>query len=368
MHKPGGVAEHVEHLREEFRRLGHTVKVMAPRGPKGGLEVSNDHYGIGRAITIPGNGSKVRLTFDVTLYAEVRQIMQREQFDVVHYHEPLQPVLPSMVMLNSRAVNVATFHAYAERQPLYDIFRPYMSYLLSMVDGRIAVSEPARELVSRYFPGDYRIIPNGVDVDAYGPHVRPFPWAQDGTKRILFVGRFDEPRKGFRILLRAMPLVRMAFPGARLLVIGAGRPEKFAGLIDRLGLTGIDYHGYVSFADKTRYYASCNVACVPSTSGESFGYTVVEPMAAGKPVVASNIAGYASVLTNGQNGLLVQPRNHEALAMALVRVLADQDLAAGLGVRGHQDAQQYSWSRVTAQVLDEYAAAAERARLRHATR
>ncbi|MCA9833815.1 MAG: glycosyltransferase family 4 protein [Thermomicrobiales bacterium] len=362
MHKPGGVAEHVAHLRDEYRRIGHEVKVLAPRGLKGGLEIGDDYYGIGRSITIPGNGSKMRLTFDVTLYADVKRIMRQEHFDVVHCHEPLQPVLPYMVLLNSNAVNIATFHAYAEQQPLYSAFKPYMSFVLGRVDGRIAVSEPARELVSKYFEGDYRIIPNGIDVASYGPQVEKFPWAGDGIPRILFLGRFEESRKGFKYLLRAFPLVKQQFPKARLIVVGGGRPEKYEGLIERLGITDIEFKGFVSAEDKARYYASCDVMAVPSTGGESFGYTVVEPMAAGKPVVASDIAGYRSVMTNNVNGVLVEPRDPTALALGLVRVLSDYDLQNRLGAQGYVDAQQYNWASVARQVLDEYALAAERGR------
>lgn len=362
MQKSGGVAEHVAHLRDEFRRLGHTVKVMAPRGPRGGLEVGEDYYGIGRTITIPGNGSKMRLTFDVTLYADVKAIMRREQFDVVHIHEPLMPVLPYMVLLNSSAVNVATFHAYSLTQPWYNAFKPYMSFVLGRIDGRIAVSEPAREFINKYFEGDYQVVPNGIDVSAYGPHVTPFEWAHDGTKRILFVGRFEEARKGFKYLLRALPLVQQQFPNTRLVVIGAGRSEKFEGVMERLNIRDVEFKGFVSDEEKARYYASCDVACAPSTGQESFGYTVVEPMAAGRPVVAGDIAGYASVMTSGENGMLVEPRDPQALALALVRVLADRDLQQRLGAAGMVEAQQYAWPRVASRVLDVYRESAEQAR------
>ncbi len=358
MHKPGGVAEHVAHLRDEFRRLGHTVKVMAPRGPRGGLEVGEDYYGIGRSITIPGNGSKMRLTFDVTLYADVKAIMKREQFDVVHLHEPLMPVLPYMVLLNSTAVNVATFHAYTPNQPWYTAFKPYMSFVLGRVDGRIAVSPPARELANKYFEGDYTVIPNGIDVGAYGPHIEPFPWANDGRKRILFVGRFEESRKGFRYLIRAMPLVRQQFPTARLIVIGSGRPEKFLNTMERYGVEDIEFKGFVSQEDKARYYASADVCCVPSTGNESFGYVIVEPMAAGRPVVATNIPGYASVATHEQNAILVEPRDPQALALGLVRVLADRDLRERLGAAGPTSAQQYDWPQVAQRVIEAYRKAA----------
>jgi phosphatidylinositol alpha-mannosyltransferase len=359
--QPGGVAEHVSHLREEFVRLGHDVVVMAPRGTKGGLEVHEDFYGIGRTITIPGNGSRMKLTFDVTLYADVKAIMAREQFDVVHLHEPLMPVLPYMVLLNSTAVNVGTFHAYSGSQPWYTAFKPYMQFCLTRMDGRIAVSPPARDFVRSYFDGQYEVIPNGVDIDRYGDHVEPFPWAADAIPRILFVGRFEEQRKGFKYLLRAMPLVQQQFPEARLVVLGAGRPEKFDALIERYGVRNVEFKGFVTLEEKARYYASCDVSCVPSTGNESFGYTVVEPMAAGKPVVASNIPGYASVVTNGSDGVLVEPRDPQALALGLVRALSDRDLRVRLGAQARVSAQKYAWPRVAE--LAEYQAAAKRAKL-----
>jgi phosphatidyl-myo-inositol alpha-mannosyltransferase len=362
MQQPGGVAEHVAHLRDEFQRTGHEVVVMAPRGRQGGLEVREGSYGIGRTITIPGNGSKMRLTFDVTLYADVKQIMARENFDIVHLHEPLMPVLPYMVLLNSKAVNVATFHAYSGSQPWYSALKPYMSFVLTRLDGRIAVSPPARDFVMKYFDGQYDVIPNGIDVARYGDHVEPFPWANDGTPRILFVGRFEESRKGFRYLIRALPLVRQQFPTAKLIVLGSGRPEKFADLMDRYGVDDVEFKGFVSQEDKARYYASADVCCVPSTGNESFGYVIVEPMAAGRAVVATDIPGYASVVNRGHDGILVEPRDPQALALALVRVLADRDLRAMLGANGQVSAQKFDWPQVATQVLDAYERAAESAR------
>jgi phosphatidylinositol alpha-mannosyltransferase len=359
LQQPGGVSEHVVHLRDQFIRLGHDVTVMAPRGPRGGLEVHDHYYGIGRTITIPGNGSRMRLTFDVTLYADVKAIMRREQFDVVHLHEPLMPVLPYMVLLNSKAVNVATFHAYSGSQPWYTAFKPYMSFVLGRLDGRIAVSVPAREFVAQYFEGAYDIIPNGIDVDRYDERVAPFPWAEDSIPRILFVGRFEESRKGFKYLLRAMPLVRQQFPHARLVVIGSGRPEKFDHQMEQYGVGDVEFKGFVSLEDKARYYASCDVVCAPSTGNESFGYILAESMAAGKPVVATDIPGYASVVRAGHDGLLVEPKDPQALALALVRVLADRELRARLGQNGRVSAQRFAWPRVAQQVLEVYGRAAE---------
>lgn len=361
MAQSGGVSEHISRLRDEFGRLGHAVTVMAPRGHTGGMEVSDGSYAIGRTITIPGNGSRMKLTFDVTLYADVKAIMKREQFDIVHLHEPLMPVLPYMVLLNSTAVNVGTFHAYSGSMPWYSALKPYMSFVLTRLDGRIAVSPPARDFVNHYFEGDYEVIPNGIDVDRYGDHVEPYPWAFDQVPRILFVGRFEESRKGFRYLLRAMPLVKQQFPDARLIVLGSGRPEKFQTMIERYGVTDVEFKGFVSQEDKARYYASCEVACVPSTGNESFGYVVVEPMAAGRAVVATNIPGYRSVVSPGRDAVLVEPKDPQALALGLVRVLADRDLRARLGAEARVSAQRFAWPKVAREVLESYQLAVARA-------
>ncbi len=358
---PGGVAEHIRHLRAELLRLGHEVIVIAPRSSKGGIEIGEGFYGIGRPVSIPGNGSRVRLTFDVTLYAEVKRLMAVEQFDVVHLHEPGVPVLPHMVLLNSKAVNVATFHAFRPSNPWYTAFKPALSPILGRLDARIAVSEPAREFVSQYFEGPYEIIPNGIDPSRFGGEVEPLPWARNDVPRILFVGRFDERRKGFKYLLKALPLVRQQFPTVRLVVVGTGNSEKFEGLMERYEVRGVDFIGFVPAEELPRYYAACEIFCAPSVRGESFGLVLLEAMASGKPVVASDIPGYASVMTSGDEGLLVPPKDHQALALALVRILADHDLRRRFATTGPATAARYAWPRVAARVVEAYSAAAEQA-------
>ena len=350
---PGGVFEHIWHLRGEFAQRGHDVTVLAPRGRKGGLEVRDGFYGIGRTVPIPANGSTVRVTFDVTLYNAVKTLLRREQFDVIHLHEPLIPVLPYLVLLNSRSLNVATFHAFRASSPWYTAFKPYMTFMMSRLDARIAVSEPARDFVSQYFHGPYDIVPNGIDVERFRG-VEPLPWAHGGPPRILFVGRFTEPRKGFKYLLRAMPFVHQQFPDARLLVVGGGKRDKFEGQIERYGVRNVDFIGLASPDDLPRYYASCDLFCAPSISGESFGIVLLEAMAAGRPVVAGDIAGYRSVMTNGKEGLLVPPRDPHALALAIVRLLADGPLRQRLSAEGQATANRYDWPQIASRVLSVY--------------
>jgi phosphatidylinositol alpha-mannosyltransferase len=350
---PGGVFEHISHLQAEFLRRGHEVTILAPRGRKGGLEVRDGFYGIGRTVPIPANGSMVRVTFDVTLYKAVKTLLRREQFDVIHLHEPLIPVLPYLVLLNSRSVNVATFHAFRASSPWYTAFKPYMTYMMSRLDARIAVSAPARDFVSQYFQGPYDIVPNGIDVHRFRD-IEPFPWATDGVPRILFVGRFTEPRKGFKYLLRAMPSVHQQFPNARLIVVGGGKPEHFEGQMERYGVRNVDFVGQASPSELPRYYASCDLFCAPSTSGESFGIVLLEAMAGGRPVVAGNIPGYRSVMSNGTQGLLVPPKDPHALALAIVRLLADAPLRDRMAMAGQETASHYAWPEIASRVLAIY--------------
>ncbi|MCC7025004.1 MAG: glycosyltransferase family 4 protein, partial [Thermomicrobiales bacterium] len=325
----------------------------APRGRKGGLEVRDGFYGIGRTVPIPANGSMVRVTFDVTLYNAVKTLLRREQFELIHLHEPLIPVLPYLVLLNSRAVNVATFHAFRASSPWYTAFKPYMTFMMSRLDARIAVSQPARDFVGQYFHGPYDIVPNGIDIQRFR-NVEPFPWANDGVPRILFVGRFNEPRKGFKYLLRAMPLVHQQFPEARLVVVGGGKPDHYEGLMERYDVRNVDFVGLASASDLPRYYASCELFCAPSTSGESFGIVLLEAMASGRSVVAGDIPGYRSVMTNGHEGLLVPPKNPQSLALALVRLLSDRSLRQRMAVAGQATASRYDWPEIASRVLDVY--------------
>lgn len=351
---PGGVPEHLIHLQTEFNRLGHDTTIIAPRASGGGIRRRPGFIELGRAISIPAGGSRARLTFDISLYGRVKALMRHEQFDVVHLHEPLMPILPYMVLLNSPATNVATFHAYRSINHWYTVFKPYMSFVLKRLDARIVVSEPARQFVSQYFEGHYDIVPNGIDIEHYGPNVEPFEWANDGNPRILFVGRFNESRKGLKYLLRALPHVQQRFPKTRLIVVGSGDPNRLLGEMGRHEVSGVEFVGFVSHHDKARYLASCDVICFPSTRNESFGLVLTEAMASGKPIVATNIPGYASVVTHGREGLLVPPRDDVELADALIRLLDDPTERSRLGEQGRRTAVQYAWSSVASRLLDIY--------------
>ena len=357
---PGGVNAHVTQLSAELRQRGHEVTVFAPRTPANPLAQcgSPDYFiPMGRSVPLSAGGSTARVTLSWWLWPRVRQLMARERFDLVHVHEPLAPLLPLMFLHHSNAVNVGTFHAFSDGQQLYRWSRYALRTWHQRLHGRIAVSEAARTFVAPHFPQrQYRVIPNGIDFQRFAA-ANPLPELQDDRKNILFVGRKDE-RKGLRYLLEAFALVLEIRRDLRLVVVGPGEPDRTCeSLIDTIN--GVDrgmvrITGPVSDEDLPRYYASADVFCSPATGGESFGIVLLEAMAAGAPVVASNISGYRDVVAHERNGMLVSPRDPSAIAAALVNVIDNPELAGRLSNAGKLVAQDHRWQRVASEVEDYY--------------
>jgi phosphatidyl-myo-inositol alpha-mannosyltransferase len=353
---PGGVTEHVAHLATEFQRAGHEVQIIAPcSGGEPTADGGPHIHAIGRAVPVPANGSVARISLSLTLANSVKRILADELFDVVHLHEPLMPALPLTVLRFSHAVNVGTFHAFRQSNiSAYFYGKSVLRYFVRRLQGRIAVSSCARDFVAEYFPGDYRIIPNGIDLARFGAPREPLPQYRDGKLNVLFVGRLEK-RKGVSHLLRAWRHVRREIPQARLIVIGEGRPlEGYQRFAEMHGMPEVVFTGYVAPEELLRYYQTCDLFCAPSTGQESFGIVLLEAMAAGKPVVASAIPGYQEVVRHRQEALLVEPRDEVALAMSLVHALADAELRRQLGEAGRRRAAQFSWDRIASSVLAYY--------------
>jgi len=361
---PGGVTQHIFYLDKHFRELGHQVKIIAPcAGEAPERLAENVVVTTTRIRSIPFGGSKARIPYSPAVYWRVKRALREEHFDIVHPHEPLTLPVPVIALRHSEAVNVGTFHAQRDTHRIYQYGRRVFQPLFNKLDGKIAVSEAAKDTVARYFGGEYVIIPNGIDVERFGSeHVRPLEEYADGKLNILFVGRL-EPRKGFRYLLRAFPYIKEEFPQARLIVVGAYLKKQKARhlrFVREHHLTGVKFVGRVSDEELPRYYRSCHVFCAPSIGFESFGIVLLEAMAAGKPIVACNIPGYRDLLDDGKQGLLAEPKNERALAEAIIRILGDPDLQRRMGEQGRIKACQYSWREVALRVLDYYQELLER--------
>jgi phosphatidylinositol alpha-mannosyltransferase len=332
--------------------MGHDVWIITSKYGK--QRTTEGHViRLGTGFAFPANGSMGRVTLSWRFKQQARELLAERRFDVLHFHEPLVPFLSPTMLDQSDTVNVATFHAFGGFSPSYWIGKRFAHRLVDKLDGRIAVSGAARHFISRYFPGDYTIIPNGVDLDRFAD-AEPFEELRDGTINILFVGRFEE-RKGLIHLLKAYHRLRKRHVDARLLVIGSGpKAREYRRYVGLRGVRDVEFLGRVSDDDKARYFASADIFCSPATGQESFGVVLLEAMAAGVPIVASDIHGYKNVLQRGVQGLLVEPRNHRALAAALYTLSNDADLRHRLGDAGRARAPEYSWDRVTERIVDFY--------------
>ncbi len=346
---PGGVNVHVSNLATQLRLRGHTVKIIAPLASAAELELEADFIPIGRPVPFPTGGSTARIAISFWRERSVRAVLQREAFDIVHLHEPAAVWLPITILRCSNALNVGTFHAFQSNR-LYPIWRFYARRYCRKLAARIAVSKPAFDFANRFLPGEYDIIPNGVDVDLFSTPKPPIERFADGKVNILFVSRLER-RKGLLHLVRAYSRLKWEHPNLRLIVVGAGNPgEEVLGVIGERNLHDVEFVGGVSPQDLPRYYQTADIFCAPNTGRESFGLILVEAMAAGKPIVATAIDGFRRVVTHGVEGLLVPPQDDAALAAALERLIADPVERREMGERGRATVEQYRWERVADQV------------------
>ena len=361
---PGGVNNHIGQLAREFNRLDHEARILVPSSEQVmDKNVINTSSSI---VLVPFAGSIARVSVDPRVYQRTKRILQEGHYDVLHLHEPLTPTLSLAVLrhhdLVPQAICVGTFHAFREVSRAYYYGAPIFRRLFKRLDGHIVVSGAALQYHSRYFPADYVVIPNGVDVERFHPDVRPMEQFVDGRPNILFVGRLEK-RKGLTHLLDAFAWVKRDIPEARLIIVGAYDDlEKIPFVLQSqyLGLSDVHFVGRVTDDELARYYGTADVFCAPSTGMESFGIVLLEAMASGVPTVASDIDGYRDVMDDGVQGVLVEPEQPEALAAALVSLLRDPARRRAMGVAGREKALRYAWRVVAARVLEYYASVRER--------
>ncbi|MFE1750287.1 glycosyltransferase family 4 protein [Streptomyces anandii] len=346
---PGGVQFHIRDLAEYFIGLGHEVSVLAPADddtPLPPYVVS-----AGRAVPVPYNGSVARLNFGFLSAARVRRWLHEGRFDVIHIHEPTSPSLGLLACWAAQGPIVATFHTSNPRSRAMIAAYSILQAALEKISARIAVSEYARRTLVEHLGGDAVVIPNGVDVDFFaGAEPRP-EWQGD---TIGFIGRIDEPRKGLPVLMRALPKILAARPGARLLVAGRGDEKEAVESLPRELRSRVEFLGMVSDEDKARLLRSIDLYVAPNTGGESFGIILVEAMSAGAPVLASDLDAFAQVLDQGKAGELFANEDADALADAAVRLLADPGRRAELRDRGSAHVRRFDWSTVGADILSVY--------------
>src|SRR4051812_46609831 len=351
---PGGVQYHVRDLARTLRGMGHHVEILTPAE----REESVDEEWItfaGRTVPIPYNGSMASVQFGPVSAARVRRWLREGQFDVVHVHEPAPPSVGLLVCMIAKGPIVATFHTATVRSKFLAAWGPVVRPWLERISGRIAVSDFARRVQVEHLGGDAVIIPNGVHVSMFaeGPSLPGVTRGVDGPT-IGFLGRFDEPRKGLPVLLEAMRTVVRRYPGARLLVAGRGDADQVRELIGEDLRSSVSLLGELSEDDKAAFLRSIDVYCAPNLLGESFGVVLIEALAAGAPIVASDLDAFARVLEDGAAGVLVRRGDPPALARALGALLADPDRRTELSEGGPRAAAAYDWSVLVQRILAVY--------------
>lgn len=347
----GGVCEHVHFFAREARRRGHHVDVITSHIP--GAEEQPNVIRVGRSQPVYCNGSQARITIGWNVRREMRRVLRRGRYDIVHVHSPLTPVLPILAIEEAECPVVGTFHTYFDRSFGYALGRRFFQKRLDMLSTAIAVSNSTTVALNRYFEADWRIIPNGIDTDVFHPSAPAPPGMNKDVPTILFLGRFD-PRNGLTTLIESFQKVKSK--GARgrqakLVVVGDG-PLREHYYKQANGDKDITFVGAV-LEGRPSYYAHSSVYACPTTKA-SFGITLLESMACETPVVCSDILGFRDVVVDGREALMVPCGDRDALADALVRVLDDEGLAIQLGTTGRLNSLEYSWASVTSRVLDVY--------------
>ena len=349
---PGGVGNHVRALAGELRRLGHHVDVLAPAE----RPVHEAGFvGLGGSLAVPYNGSVARIAIGPRTLVRVRRALAAGGYDLLHVHEPLSPSVGLLAVAQSHLPVVGTFHANLDRSLALRAGTPLLRRTYERLATRIAVSPSARDTWQRYFGGAMTVVPNGVSPEFFGKH-EPLPGYRGGDPTVLFVGRL-EPRKGLTYLVRAFLRLKPAFPRLRLLVVGRDdkrQQEKAMAMVPPRLRPDLVFVGSVPQEDLPSYYASADLFCAPSLGGESFGIVLVEAMAMGLPVVCSDIGGYRDLLRDNREGLLVPPRDPEALADALGALLDNPARRAALAEAARSSAARYAWPVVAAELAAIY--------------
>ena len=350
----GGVTSHVFDLAHQFHITGHEVAIAGPAGD-GPLPQNGYTHHLGPTYRFLSPGDAARINPSPFVLGEIRRFLAGRRFDVVHIHEPFLPCIGPAFLSFSEGVKVGTFHTWREGPHLpYIAIWPLVLFWNRKLNGRIAVSEAARKTISRYAPADYRIIPNGVDFERFTAEVPVPGHLHDDRPTVIFVGRI-EARKGIPYLLQAFKTLKRQVPEARLVIVGQGglRP-KYMALASELGLGDVIFEGYVAPELLPSYYQRADVFCSPSTVNESFGITLLEAMAARAATVATTINGSNTLGEHGVTGLLVPPKDPDAIAASIVRLLEDRTLASRLAEAAQARARLFDWEKISLRLLAYY--------------
>lgn len=344
----GGVQEIVFQLHKELTKNGHKVRIITPRPRHYDGNVMKDMIMVGRSVK---TNTPFQTMVDFGFQAdtkEIEEILDREQFDILHFHEPWVPLLSRQILLKSTAINIATFHATLPEtvvsKSIANAVTPYTRSVLKNLDVLTAVSDSAAEFVRSLTKEKVHIIPNGVDLEHFKPKKQH---GQSDKKTILYLGRLEK-RKGVEYLLPAYALLRETHPNIRLQIAGSGIKRKMLEkYVEQYEIPDVEFLGFVDDKTKISLLREADVYCTPALYGESFGIVLLEAMATSTPIVAGNNSGYASVMKGRGKLSLVDPKNEQDFANRLELMMYDDDIRQLWRSWAHNEVKQYSFEHIT---------------------
>lgn len=346
---PGGVQAHVGDLAEYLISQGHTVSVLAPAIDENSLP--SYVVSAGKPIAIPYNGAVARVLFGPIAFSRVRQWIVQGNFDLLHLHEPAIPSLSLLACWAADGPMVGTFHASSKRQRAIFAVGPILEPVIEKLAVRIAVSEAARETLTQHLETDAIVIPNGIVGEKFRAGLPRSEWIGN---TLGFMGRFEEPRKGLGVLLDALPIVTQLVPDVRVLVAGPGDSDEFMRKVDPQIRKRVTFLGRLSEEQKADFLKSVSIYVAPNTGGESFGIILAEAMAAGAPVVASDIPAFASLLGQGKYGALFKSEDSTNLARTIAELLRDKSWREEIASLGQEHSKVFDWDSVAKQIFSVY--------------
>ena len=348
---PGGVQAHIKDLAVYYRNQGHEVSVLAPASAEDLIE---DDFVVpaGRPVAIPYNGAVARVLFGPLAASRVRQWISGGDFDVLHLHEPAIPSLSLLACSIAEGPLVGTFHAAAPRQKVAFAIAPFLEPVIEKLRARIAVSEVARETLRIHLDTDAVVIPNGISVNFFAEAQANPQWKR--PLNIGFIGRFSEPRKGLEVLLKALPNIARVVPDFKLLIAGPGEGVEVMESINPALRNKLMFLGRINDQEKAAFLKSIDLYVAPNTGGESFGIILTEAMAAGVPIIASDIPAFRQLLDEGNYGLLFENENSDQLAAKIIELLRSQNLRDEYAAKGYERALRFDWSQVGDEIMNVY--------------
>ena len=348
---PGGVQIHIKELAEYFIAKGHFVSVIAPVTDESSI-TEPWLVSAGRPLAVPFNGSIARVAFGPVATSRVRQWIASNNFDLLHLHQPEVPSLSLIACWSSQGPMVGTFHTAAAKQRTLVAAGPILEPVIEKLTARIAVSEMARTTLKEHFETDAVVIPNGIDSAKYSKAIKSDEYRGEPT--IGFLGRFEEPRKGLDLLIKALPAILKVHPRAQVIVAGPGNADSFEKNLPSHVRNHLTFIGRLSEEEKANFLHSVDIYVAPNTGGESFGIILIEAMAAGASILASDIPAFVEVLQDGQYGTLFESEKPESLAREIIGMLNDAPARLMKSQAGLTAAARYDWTNVASEISDIY--------------